>query len=43
MLVFTLVSGVFADRLRPQWVIVAGNLAVIAGEGTFGSSWSPRR
>lgn len=36
MLVFTLVSGVFADRLRPQWVIVAANLAVIAGEGTFG-------
>jgi MFS family permease len=36
MLVFTLVSGVFADRLRPQWVIIAGNVAVIAGEGTFG-------
>src|SRR6202051_2444617 len=36
MLVFTLVSGVFADRLRPQWVIIAGNLAVIVGEGTFG-------
>ena len=36
MLVFTLVSGVFADRLRPQWVIIAGNLAVVAGEGTFG-------
>ena len=36
MLVFTLVSGVFADRLRPQWVIVAGNIAVIVGEGTFG-------
>ncbi len=36
MLVFTLVSGVFADRLRPQWVIIAGNIAVIAGEGTFG-------
>jgi len=27
---------VFADRLRPQWVIIAGNIAVIAGEGTFG-------
>ena len=26
----------FADRLRPQWVIIAGNIAVIAGEGTFG-------
>ena len=36
MLVFTLVSGVFADRLRPQWVIIAGNVAVIVGEGTFG-------
>jgi MFS family permease len=36
MLVFTLVSGVFADRLRPQWVIIAGNIAVIVGEGTFG-------
>jgi predicted MFS family arabinose efflux permease len=36
MLVFTLVSGVFADRLRPQWVIIAGNVAVIAGEGAFG-------
>jgi MFS family permease len=36
MLVFTLVSGVFADRLRPQWVIIAGNIAVVAGEGTFG-------
>src|SRR3984885_252124 len=36
MLVFTLVSGVFADRLRPQWVIVAGNVAVIVGEGAFG-------
>ncbi|HEX4093908.1 MAG TPA: MFS transporter [Trebonia sp.] len=35
-LVFTLISGVFADRLRPQWVIIAGNIAVIAGEGTFG-------
>lgn len=36
MLVFTLISGVFADRLRPQWVIIAGNVAVIAGVGTFG-------
>jgi MFS family permease len=36
MLVFTLVSGVFADRLRPQWVIIAGNVAVIVGEGAFG-------
>jgi predicted MFS family arabinose efflux permease len=36
MLVFPLISGVFADRLRPQWVIIAGNLAVVVGEGTFG-------
>ena len=27
MLVFSLVSGVFADRFRPQRVIIAGNLA----------------
>ena len=36
MLVFSLVSGVFADRFRPQRVIIAGNIAVIAGEGVFG-------
>jgi MFS family permease len=36
MLVFSLVSGVFADRFRPQRVIIAGNLAVIVGEGAFG-------
>ena len=36
MLVFSLVSGVFADRLRPQRVIIAGNLAVVVGEGVFG-------
>ena len=36
MLVFSLVSGVFADRFRPQWVIIAGNIAVVAGEGVFG-------
>ncbi len=36
MLVFSLVSGVFADRFRPQLVIVAANLCVIAGEGAFG-------
>ena len=36
MLVFSLVSGVFADRLRPQLVIIAGNLAVVVGEGVFG-------
>jgi predicted MFS family arabinose efflux permease len=36
MLVFSLLSGVFADRFRPQRVIIAGNLAVVAGEGIFG-------
>src|ERR1700761_8251113 len=36
MLVFSLLSGVFADRLRPQWVIAAGNLCVVLGEGVFG-------
>jgi predicted MFS family arabinose efflux permease len=36
MLVFSLLGGVFADRFRPQLVIIAANLAVILGEGTFG-------
>ena len=36
MLVFSLLSGVFADRFRPQRVILAGNLAVVVGEGVFG-------
>jgi MFS family permease len=36
MLVFSLLSGVFADRFRPQWVIAAGNLCVVLGEGIFG-------
>src|SRR5579875_2535606 len=36
MLVFTLVGGVAADRFPPQRVIVAANLAMMAGEGTFG-------
>jgi MFS family permease len=36
MLVFSLVSGVFADRFRPQLVIIAANVCVIAGEGAFG-------
>src|SRR5258708_11006674 len=36
MLVFSLVSGVFADRFPPQRVIIAGNLAVVVGEGLFG-------
>jgi predicted MFS family arabinose efflux permease len=37
MLVFSLVGGVAADRFRPQRVIIAANLAMVAGEGTFGS------
>src|SRR5262249_3482704 len=36
MLVFSLVSGVAADRFPPQRVIAAANLTIIAGEGTFG-------
>src|SRR5580693_4425449 len=35
-LVFTLVGGVIADRIRPQLVIVAGNLMIAVGEGSFG-------
>ena len=35
-LIFTLVGGVIADRIRPQLVIVAGNLMIAVGEGTFG-------
>ncbi len=36
MLVFSLVGGVAADRFPPQRVILAANLAIVAGEGTFG-------
>ncbi|MGH3167720.1 MAG: MFS transporter, partial [Trebonia sp.] len=36
MLVFSLVGGAAADRFPPQRVIVAANLAIAAGEGTFG-------
>src|ERR1700741_585466 len=36
MLVFSLLSGVFADRFRPQRVIIAGKLAVVVGQGGFG-------
>ncbi len=35
-LVFALIGGVAADRFRPQRVIVAANLFMAAGEGTFG-------
>jgi hypothetical protein len=36
-LVFVLVGGVIADRVAPQKVIVAGNLMMAVGEGTFGA------
>jgi MFS family permease len=35
-LVFVLLGGIIADRIAPQKVIVAGNLMMAAGEGTFG-------
>ncbi len=35
-LVFTLLGGVLADRISPQAVLIAGNLAIMTGEGGFG-------
>jgi MFS family permease len=35
-LIFALVGGVIADRIAPQLVIVAGNVMMALGEGTFG-------
>ena len=35
-LVFALVGGVVADRVAPQRVIIAANVMIAAGEGTFG-------
>lgn len=35
-LIFVLVGGVIADRIAPQKVIIAGNLMMAVGEGTFG-------
>jgi MFS family permease len=35
-LIFTLIGGVIADRIRPQYVIIAGNLMIALGEGSFG-------
>jgi MFS family permease len=35
-LLFCLLGGVIADRIAPQRVIVAANLLIAAGEGTFG-------
>ena len=35
-IVFVLLGGIIADRVAPQRVIVAGNLMMAVGEGTFG-------
>jgi MFS family permease len=35
-LVFALIGGVVADRLPAQWVIIASNVMIALGEGTFG-------
>ena len=35
-LIFAVVGGVIADRIAPQFVIIAGNLLMAIGEGTFG-------
>jgi predicted MFS family arabinose efflux permease len=35
-LIFLLVGGVVADRIAPQFVIVAANVMIALGEGTFG-------
>ncbi|MEV7965536.1 MFS transporter [Sphaerisporangium sp. NPDC088356] len=35
-LVFTLISGVIADRVPPQRVIIAANIMIAVGEGTLG-------
>lgn len=35
-LLFTLAGGVIADRIAPQKVVLAGNLMIALGEGTFG-------
>ncbi len=35
-LIFTLIGGVIADRVAPQLVIVAANIMIALGEGTFG-------
>src|SRR5258708_19902358 len=34
-LVFSLVGGVIADRIPPQWVIIAGNVMISGGEVAF--------
>jgi MFS family permease len=35
-LIFAFVGGVIADRIAPQLVIIAGNVLIAIGEGTFG-------
>jgi MFS family permease len=35
-LIFLLIGGVIADRVAPQFVIVAANAMIAIGEGTFG-------
>ncbi|MGH3302750.1 MAG: MFS transporter [Streptosporangiaceae bacterium] len=35
-LIFAVVGGVVADRIAPQRVIIAGNVLMAIGEGTFG-------
>ncbi|HXS62293.1 MAG TPA: MFS transporter [Streptosporangiaceae bacterium] len=35
-LIFMLIGGVIADRIAPQLVIVAANIMIAVGEGTFG-------
>ena len=35
-LIFAFVGGVIADRIAPQLVIIAGNVMMAIGEGTFG-------
>jgi MFS family permease len=35
-LLFVLVGGIVADRIAPQLVIIAGNVMIALGEGTFG-------
>jgi MFS family permease len=35
-LIFALVGGIIADRIAPQFVIIAGNVMMAIGEGTFG-------
>src|SRR5499427_10244513 len=35
-LIFAFVGGVIADRIAPRLVIIAGNVLMAIGEGTFG-------